>query len=466
MTVPASCDLIVTNGLVITLDAQRRVLADGAVAIRGGRIMAVGPSATVASAWTAPRRVDAQGGLVHPGYIDGHYHAGLHLIRGALPDDPFGLPADSNRPGAFARWLNALTPEDERAATTLMACEMAMNGFTGFVEAATAFFPDVVADAASRVGIRSSVSDCMLWDIPGGDAIAVQIDRAPCDRALAMAGLGGQLHRNALDGLSRGHVAIYGLATGSDELMAEAKRLADGAGAVVHQHQSFVAEDAAFDATRSGKPAMVHYLENGLIGPSSVFTHMNVLSEAEVEAVVASGMAVVWHPGNAGYYAVTRYAPSRFPALHRAGIAVAFGTDVAKAWSFGDLGPVGYLMSRAQGDYLPAEAILEIQTLGGARAMGMADHLGCLDVGRAADLVIRDAVMPQMAPGFDAVRHLVLILRTGGIRSVICNGDVIVENGQPTRVDLAEVVAAACRSAHQTALRADLAAAPRWTATT
>ena len=463
MTAPSDCDLIVSGGVVITLDADRRVLADGAVAIQAGRIVAVGPAAVVAAAWNAPSLIDAAGGLIHPGYIDGHYHAGLHLIRGALPDDPGALTADPARPGAFARWLNALTEKDEHAAATLMACEMAMNGFTGFVEAATAFFPDVVAEEASTVGIRSSVSDCMLWDLVVGDEVAVQIPRAPCDLDHALAGLGGQLHRNAAGGLSRGHVAIYGMATGSDVLMAESKRLADAAGSVVHQHQSFMAEDAAVDALRSGKPAMVHYLEHGLIGPSSVFTHMNVLSEAEVEAIVASGMALVWHPCNAGYYGVTRKSPSRFPVLHRAGTQIAFGTDVAKAWSFGDLGPIGYLMSREQGDYLPAEAILEMQTLGGARAMGMADHLGCLAVGRAADVVIRDAALPQTSPGFDPVGHLMLIQRTKGVRTVLCNGQVIVENGLPTRVDLLRVLADARVSAHETASRADLAPAPRWT---
>ena len=459
----APCDILIEHGLIVTVDAGRRVWSDGAIAVKDGVIAAIGPVAEVAPHWAPARRIHAQGGVVHPGFIDGHYHAGLHLIRGALSDDP-NVPAVAlpGKPGPFGRWLNALTEADERAATRLMACELAMNGFTGFVEAATAFFPDVVADAATEVGIRSSVTDCMLWDQPGGEPMATQVPRAPCDAGRAMAGLGGQLWRNRAGGLSRGHVGIYGMGSASDDLIAEAKRVADAAGTVVHQHQSFMAEDADADAARFGKPALVHFAEKGLIGPSSVFTHMNALSEAEADAVVSSGMALVWHPGNTVYYGIAPQSPNRFPAMARAGTVVAFGTDVAKAWSFGDLGIIGYLMAREWGDYVPAETILEMFTLGGARAMGMGDRLGQLAVGLPADIVIRRADLPEVQPGFDPVRHLVLIQRSKGVDTVICDGRVIVAGGRPVGVDLDEVIAEARVSALRTAAAADLAPAPRW----
>lgn len=460
MTAP--CDILIENALIVTVDADRRVWSDGAIAVRNGMIVAIGRTADVAPNWTPAKRIDAAGGMVHPGFIDGHYHAGLHLIRGALSDDP-NVPAVAlpGKPGPFGRWLNALTEVDERAATRLLACELAMNGFTGFVEAATAFFPDVVAAAASEVGIRSSVTDCMLWDQPGGEPMAMQVPRAPCDADRAMAGLGGQLWRNEKDGLSRGHVALYGMGSASDGLMAEAKRVADAAGTVVHQHQSFMAEDAGMDVARFGKPALVHFAEHGLIGPSSVFTHMNALTPAEAEAVVASGMALVWHPGNTVYYGIAPASPNRFPAMARAGTAVAFGTDVAKVWSFGDLGIIGYLLAREWGDYVPAETILEMFTLGGARAMG-SDRLGRLAVGLPADIVIRRADLPETQPGFDPVRHLMLIQRSKGVDTVICDGRVIVAGGRPVEVDLVEVIAEARASALRTAQVADLAPAPRW----
>lgn len=459
----APCDILIENGLILTVDADRRVWSDGAIAVKDGVIAAIGP-ATGMTGWAPVLRIDAGGGVVHPGFIDGHYHAGLHLIRGALPDDP-NAPSASlpGKPGPFARWLNALTEADERASARLMACEMAMNGFTGFVEAATAFYPDIVAAAATEVGIRSSVTDCMIWDREGGEPMATQVPRAPCNPA-RVRDLGGQVWRNTAGGLSRGHVAVYGTGSASDALMAEAKRVADAAGSVVHQHQSFMPEDAAMDAARFGKPALVHFAEAGLIGPSSVFTHMNALSEAEADAVVSTGMALVWHPGNTVYYGITPDCPNRFPAMARAGVSVAFGTDVAKAWSFGDLGIIGYLMAREWGDYVPAESILEMFTRGGARAMGMADRLGQLAVGLPADIVIRRGDMPEAQPGFDPVRNLMLIQRSKGVETVICDGRVIVAGGRPVGVDLDAVIADARVSARRTAQVADLTPAPRWQA--
>ncbi|GAB5468086.1 MAG: amidohydrolase family protein [Rhodospirillales bacterium] len=459
---PRNCDLLIVGGCLVTVDGERRVLADGAIAVQDGKIAAVGSTREIEAAWRGSTRIDAAGGLLHPGYLDGHYHAGLHLIRGALPDDPTAAAGDGSAPGAFVRWLNALREEDEVAATRLAACELAMNGFTGFVEAGTAFAPDAVAEAATAVGIRVSVTDCMLWDLPSADPMPSQIPRAPCEAHHARAGLGGQLWRNDAGGLARGHVALYGLGSASDDLMREAKRLADRAGTVVHQHQSFMAEDAAHDRARFGKAALLHFAEADLIGPSSVFTHMNVLEEAEVEAVVESGMALVWHPGNALYYGITPTAPNRFPALQRRGTAIAFGTDVAKAFSFGDLGFLAYLASRAWGDYLPAEALIESYTLGGARAMGLAGELGALEVGRAADIVLRRADSPDVSPGFDPLRQLALIQRTGGVNTVVCDGRIVVRDGRPCQVDLAEALADAKASAHRMAERANLRPDPRW----
>ena len=139
----------------------------------------------------------------------------------------------------------------------------------------------------------------------------------------------------------------------------------------------------------------MYFAENGLIGRNSVFTHMNVLTDAEVEAIVHSGMALVWHPGNYMYYGIAPNHPSRFPELHKRGISIAFGTDVAKAWAFGELGFIAYLVSREWGHYLPSEFILEMFTLGGARAMGAEKDLGSIEPGKRADIVIRSSDLPR-----------------------------------------------------------------------
>ena len=209
---PGNCDLLIVNGHVLTMDSKRTIFADGAVAIKGSRIVAVGPTAAIEKAWQATRRINADGNVVHPGYIDGHYHTNLHLSRGSITDDPNPPKEEGGAgPGVFTRWINALTDEDEYASALMAAVEMVKNGFTGFVDAATSFSPDAVAGAVEAVGIRASVSDCMLWDIVGGEPMAAEMARAPCDAKRARRELGMQLKRNRnTDALVRGHVALYG----------------------------------------------------------------------------------------------------------------------------------------------------------------------------------------------------------------------------------------------------------------
>jgi 5-methylthioadenosine/S-adenosylhomocysteine deaminase len=461
---PRSCDLLIVNGHVLTMDARRSVLPDGAIAIEGTRIAAVGPTAVIDKTWQARRRINAGGNVVHPGFIDGHYHTNLHLSRGSITDDPNPPKEEGGAgPGVFTRWINALTDEDEYASALMSAVEMVKNGFTGFVDAATSFSPDSVAAAVEAVGIRASVSDCMLWDIVGGEPMAAEIVRAPCDARRARRELGRQLKRNRdADALVRGHVALYGLGSASIELMRAALSLADESGAVFHQHQNFMAADAAYDRERFGKPALVYFAEEGLIGRDSVFTHMNVLTDAEVDAVVDSGMALVWHPGNFMYYGIAQQARSRFPEMHRRGTAVAFGTDVAKAWAFGELGFIAYLVSREWGDYVPSESLLEIFTLGGARALGLEQEVGSIEPGRRADLVIRSAEMPDAQPNVAPVKQLMLVSRTKGVDTVLCNGEVLVRRGSLTRLDEAEAYSLGRASAKRMAERAGVKLRNKW----
>jgi 5-methylthioadenosine/S-adenosylhomocysteine deaminase len=451
---PAPCDLLVTHGVVLTMDDGGTVIEDGAVAVRGHDIVAVGSTAEVAAAWRGAKTVDAMGGIVHPGFIDGHTHLGLHLMRGLLPEDP-GAPAPPG-PGPFARWLNALTEEDEAAATALAALEMMMAGFTGVVEAGTALYPDAVAETMTDAGLRVSLADPMLWDHPGIEVMATQIAAAPCDAGRARADLGRQLRRNGGGGLARGHVAVYGDGSASAELMQEASRLAAREGVPFHMHQSFTHADAEADAARLGAPALVAMAERGIIGPHAVFTHMNVLTDAEAEAVAQSGMAIVWHPGNAAFYGIQPRAKLHAPALVRRGTEIALSADVAKAWSFGDLGRFAYIAAREWGDWLSSAAILRMHTRGGARAMGMSASLGLLAPGRRADVVVRRADDPLMSPGFDPALHLALLLGNRGVRTVVCNGAVVLDDGEPLTIDRAEVMSRARASAQRMAARAGL----------
>src|SRR3954447_11000668 len=172
------------------MDSERRVFTPGAIAIRDREIVAVGDDDDIAQRFEYGRVFDARGAVVHPGFIDCHYHATIHLTRGIVSDEPGHgaisiTAADGGEPegraeiGDYSRWFNALEDEDEYANALLACVEMLRNGFTCFLEPGTAFEPDCVAAAAVESGIRASVTDPYVWDLADSLPAASEIDRAP-----------------------------------------------------------------------------------------------------------------------------------------------------------------------------------------------------------------------------------------------------------------------------------------------
>ncbi len=449
-----NCDLIIENGYLVTMDADRREIASGSVAVKDGRIAAVGASKDVAASWRAARKIDAGGGMIHPGFIESHYHTNLHMVRGVLSDAPHG--ASTGGPNVFVQWLNKVRDEDEYAGALTSATEMIKNGYTAFVEAATAFEPEAVVEAVEAVGIRCSISDPFLWD-DDGDPMSKMIDRAPCDRSRVEKMLGDQVKRRAnSDGLVRAHVGLYGMGSASEDMMVAAKKLADETGTVYHQHQNMLPGDADFDRKRFGKSPLVHLNEIGVLGPNVVFTHMNILDDDEVEAIKQSGLAVVWHPGNYMYYAINTPQNNRMPELFKAGVPLGFGTDAAKAWVIGDLPFIAYLLSRYGGHYLSPREIMEIVTVRAAHAFGLPDDIGCLEVGRKADIVIRSNDMPDALPNVDPVYQMMQISRTKSVDTVIIDGEIVLRGGKLTRMDETYVYAEGRASAARMLDRIDM----------
>lgn len=156
---PVACDVLVRNGIVVTLDGARRVLDRGAIAIRGNAILWVGADADADVHYRAARSIDADGGIVHPGFIDAHNHIVHNVCRGIYGA---GIGPEPEIP--FATWKCDATSEDEFAATQSAALEMLRNGFTMYVEPGTAFDCDAVAAATEGVGVRALLAGCYLWD--------------------------------------------------------------------------------------------------------------------------------------------------------------------------------------------------------------------------------------------------------------------------------------------------------------
>jgi 5-methylthioadenosine/S-adenosylhomocysteine deaminase len=362
----------------------------------------------------------------------------------------------------YARWMDALEPDDEYASILLASLEMLRSGITFFMDAGSVFDTDAGAAAAERIGIRASLAECYLWDVTESPRFH-PLDRAPGDLDRSLKLLGSELHRNDDPAsLVRGHVAIFGAGTGSDELLVAAATVAKENGAIFTQQQSYENDDIAFDDQRYGRSPMVHLEELGILGPHCTFAVMNAIRPEEVDPIVASGISLAWNPANAMYYSARLSYTDQSAKLHRAGVPIGLATDVAKAWGYGEQGYIGYLLTRLRGDYLAPEDILEMATLGGAKAVGIPDRVGSLEEGKRADVVVRAPGITEARPETNVVRNLVLTERTRSVRTVVVDGRVVLEDGEAVLVATEEIHRLAAESARRMVRRSGIEPRTRW----
>jgi 5-methylthioadenosine/S-adenosylhomocysteine deaminase len=451
-----ACDLLVRNGHLVTMNADRRVFASGAIAVADGAIAAIGEEREVLSRFEGRRTLDARGGVVHPGFVECHTHVSLHITRGAMPE----TMGWEDAVGFYTDFWNVVDAEDEHVASLLACVEMVRNGTTCFLEAGTVLEPAAAAEAAERIGIRALLADPFLWDVGGFSADAPVVERAPARAERAFDVLGGELRRNAdPHALVRGHVALVGMGSASDELALAAKAMADESGVVLNQHQSYGPLDTADDDRRHGRHPLVHYADIGLLDRNSTFAHVNVVRDDEVDPVVASGMSIAWCPAASMMFGIGGTARGRHLELHRSGVNVALGSDSVNWAGRFDLGTQALLAlltareKTGERDALVAEEVLAMATVNGARACGLADRVGTLEVGRRADLVVRRVDVPEAVPALNPVGNIVYASRSKSVDTVLVDGEVVVEGGQVTKVDEGEVYARADAAARRVLAR-------------
>jgi 5-methylthioadenosine/S-adenosylhomocysteine deaminase len=410
------------------------VLAPGHVGVREGRFVLVGggdpPSTT-----SADRTVDARGATCHPGLIDLHAHVAWGLARCAVPEhfteeEVFRL--------FDARMLELVSDDDEHLGTALSCVEMAMNGTTCFADTGSAL-RDLAptAEAVEQVGIRGMISILL------GDALEETPALCrPLDECLELAAEGIEKYPKG-DRLAWGCVGLVGMETSTDSLVQEAKRLADETGVPLNLHKSFSgAEVRACRSRLGGRDPLEGYHNLGVLDRNLTLVHMNCCSALEADLIASEGASVVHCPIASMMYAVGGSRRGRFPELLERRVPVALGTDSTHWCNAWDLTRSMYLAATLHKEAterrpsVSAETALEMATIHGAQAVGRADELGSIEPGKRADIVLHDATRPEAHPPVDPVANLVFSSQSRTVKTVVVNGEVVVEDGWPTRIDL------------------------------
>ena len=388
-------DTLLHGRWVIPVDNKHRYLEHHAIAIHEDKIIDILPSEQANKKYSADanRRYD-QHALI-PGLINSHTHAAMNLFRGLADDLSLMDWLENHIWPAEAEHVNEAFVH---TGTELAIAEMIRSGTTCFND--MYFFPDVTARVAADAGIRASVG-LILIDFP---TVWANNSEEYIDKGLAVFDhyKGHKLIKTAF--------APHAPYTVSDEPLKQIRTLADELDLGVHMH----IHETAFEITQaeknSGQRPLARLNDLGLLTPSLQAVHMTQLLDDEIDLLAASGSHVVHCPKSnmklaSGICPVDR--------LLKAGINVALGTDSSSSNNnldmFGEMHMTALLAKIGTMDatVAPAEQVLQMATINGARALGMEEITGSLEVGKFADIVAVNFDTIETIPVYDPVSHLV-----------------------------------------------------------
>ncbi|MEU0649670.1 amidohydrolase family protein [Streptomyces umbrinus] len=431
MTTSASSSTVtlVAGGGVLTADPAGTVYPDGAVLVQGGRITAVGTRRDVETALVTPpdRLVDARGGVIAPGLVDAHVHLVESLLR--------HLPGDIDLPSWVRTRLRPyeadLTPDTATAAAELALLELTLAGVTTVGES---MLPDgelgaAVAAAAERSGLRVHLAVAV-----GGPHDA--------EGTSGYEGLAADWH-GCGDRISVG-LAPRPLPQIAPQFLAEVATYARSSGVRMTSHFANSEAQHAWIASELGATPGQAAAELGLLWDGHQLGHCTWLGQGDVRLIGASGASIAHLP-------VTnlRLGMGLMPLveLRAAGVPVGIGTDgdnIHDLFAAARLAADIQRMRRGP-TAMSAQAVLDMLTIEGARSLGLDSELGSIEIGKRADLIVVGADAPHLAPRPDPLHLLARAARPADVRSVLVGGELVIDDGCPTRLDASAVTAEATK---------------------
>ena len=422
-------DLIVTHGIVVTMDGARAIYQDGDIAVRGDSIVAVGSREDVESRFKAAQVIDAHGGLVLPGFINGHTHVPMTLFRG-LHDDvtlndwlyKYIFPAEAkNVNEEFVRW-----------GTRLAAAEQIRAGVTTFAD--MYYFEDAIAEETKAAGMRGVLGETFI-DFP-----------APDNKSEAeMLGYTEKfLKRWQGDPLIHAALAPHSIYTCSKKTLQDSAALARKYHAPILIHVAEMKKEWE-DSEKANGMSPVQYLEKiGVLGPEIVAAHCIFVDEADRKLLAERGVGCVHNPSSNMMIAS---GVSPVPEMRAVGVAVGLGTD-GPAGSNNDLDLMEEIdlaaklakISKMNPLALNAKSVVEMATIDGARAIHMEKEIGSIEAGKRADIILISLNEPNAVPMYDIYAQIAYALKGSDVETVIIGGKVVMRDRRLLTVDEPKVL--------------------------
>jgi 5-methylthioadenosine/S-adenosylhomocysteine deaminase len=422
----------IVTGTIVTMDSARTIYDDGAVAIDGDRILAVGARAEIVARYQAPQTIDGRGKLILPGFINGHTHVPMTLFRG-LHDDvtlndwlyKYIFPAEAkNVTEDFVRW-----------GTRLAAAEQIRSGVTTFAD--MYYFEDAIAEETKKAGMRGVLGETWI-DFPTPDNK---------DRAAMLTYTEKFLQKWQGDPLIRAAVAPHSIYTCSQKTLQDSAALARKYHAPILIHVAEMKKELD-DSLKNNGTSPVQYLARlGILGPDVVAAHCIYVDEADRKTLAEHQVGCVHNPSS-NMMLASGVAP--VPEERAAGMAVGLGTD-GPAGSNNDLDLMEEMdlaaklakITRMSPLALNAKAVVEMATIDGARAIHMENEVGSLEKGKKADLIVISLDEPNAVPMYDIYAQLAYALKASDVETVMIGGRLVMKDHKLLTVDEEAAIAKA-----------------------
>jgi 5-methylthioadenosine/S-adenosylhomocysteine deaminase len=423
-----TADLLVTGRYLYPQDKDKKIIRNGAVAIRQDTIIETGIAAVLAAKYPRAEVLAADHGLILPGLVNAHTHAAMAYFRGLADDLP------------LMQWLQEyifpleakLTGNIVYQATLLSLAEMIKSGTTSFCD--MYLFAQDVARAAEKSGMRAWIGE-VFYDFPSPNYGDVASGLRYVKKLFAH-------YEN--HPLLKVTVTPHGVYTCSPSLLKNLKNTADRHEALYIIHLSENEEEVITTKKRYGVSPVMHLENLGLLDSSVIADHCVMLTDEEIELIAKKGVTVV-HCPESNMKLASGIAP--VPRMLAANLSVGLGTDGSasndNADMFGEMNCAAKLhkVNNMDSTAMPAETVLEMATMGGARVLSAENEIGSLEPGKKADLIVLDMNQPHLTPLFNIPSHMVYAARGADVVHSVINGRIVMQNRRLTTLDEEEILA-------------------------
>jgi 5-methylthioadenosine/S-adenosylhomocysteine deaminase len=421
-------DLLIAGGTVVTMDATKRVIENGAVAVRNDEIIATGPRDELAARYDASRTIDAHGRIIMPGLINSHAHAAMSLFRGIADDLSLD---DWLHKYIFPAEARNVTPDFVAWGTRLGILEMLRGGVTEYAD--MYYFEDDVARVTKEAGMRGVLGETII-DFP-----------APDNKTLESAFIYTQKYLDHWknDPLIVAAVAPHSIYTCSEKTLQDSAALARKNNAPILIHIAEAPFELEQSRAKHGLTPVAYLGKIGLLGPDVLGAHCIWINAADVSTLAHYGVGCSHNPSSN-----MKTAAGVMPVIEmrEAGVAVGLATDGAASnnnqdlFEEMDLATKLQKISRMDPRALPAEQVVEMATIDGARALHLEKQIGSLEAGKKADLIIVDINAPHATPRYNVYSEIVFALKATDVRTVIIGGRVIMDERKMLTLNEEEIL--------------------------